>query len=103
MEEFEVHGKNRDKVVIFSACEVGARPKLLSGYRDLLGAEAVVGYRGDVTDSMCFLIEPALLQLIALGIKPARAVQTVKEALRPWRAANAKGSQSIPIACFPAP
>lgn len=101
MEDFDINGKNRHKIVIFSACGMGARTDLVAGYRDILGAEAVIGYRGDVSDAICFLVEPALLQLIALGTQAAKAVKMAKEAFRPWRAANAKGSHSIPITCFP--
>lgn len=97
MDRLRVNEKNRHKVVLFSACDLGKNAELMKWYRKTLGADAVVAYAGNMMDGICFLVEAALLQLIYSGHSPKDAVRRVRRSFDAWKGTNQKWSRSIPI------
>lgn len=95
----KVHEKNRHKVVVFSSCEIGANASLMRHYKDVLGAAAVISYTDDINDSIAFLAEPALLQLLDAGQDPDSAVEKVREAFDNWKGINKKHAKQFPMVC----
>ncbi len=90
--------KNRGKVVIFSSCCLGANQSLLEHYKTQLHAQAVIAYKSVVTDSIAFLAESALIQLLDIHL-PAKATAIVRESLAPWKGINQRGAKGFPIVC----
>jgi hypothetical protein len=98
----KIHPKNRHKLIIFSSCEIGANARVCQALRQLFMAKAVIGYSSSVDDDFCFLVEPALLQLVANTEKsPADAVALVARQLDPWKFINKKGATMFPMRCHP--
>lgn len=97
--ELTPHPLNNHKLLLFSSCGIGSNAKLCRHLLDTFRARALVSYTANITDEICFLAEPALLQLFRYDSTPERATATVKMAFDPWKRVNAKHSKVFPIVC----
>jgi hypothetical protein len=98
--DLAVSAANRGKVVIFSACNIGANRGLCVALREKLGASDVVAYRARINDDMAFIAEPMLIHLLNAEYKPgkvAHLVERVATALDPWKTLNLEGAKSFPL------
>lgn len=99
--EADLHPENRSKLVVFSSCLIGNNPELCESFRDFFRARAVVAYSRVTYDDICFLAEPLIVYLIeSCGFTPKRAVEHVRETLRPLRSIMARRLRAFPIQCF---
>jgi hypothetical protein len=97
--QLKINDKNRHKVLLFSSCNIGGNEALCLRFKKLFQAHAVIGYSAPISDDFCFLVEPALLQLIQHGKQPWEATQIVRDAFDPWKGLNHPHAKVFPIQC----
>jgi len=73
--DFKPNNFNRNKLVIFSACEIGNNARLMQGLKNLFCAEALFAYNCSVYENVCFLIESLLLTYINDDYKAGKLVE----------------------------
>jgi hypothetical protein len=99
--DFRVAEKNKGKVLLLSACGIGKNARLCRHLKEVFGARAIIAYTNDVNDDICFLVEPALMQLLfETSHNPSKCVEIVREAFEPWKNINVARAKKFPLVCY---
>lgn len=98
--DIEPRKDNWGKILIFSSCLLGSNESLCMGLLKKFKAKALITYRTTMFDQYCFLAEIFLLQMLAHNAPPEKAVENVKDALKPMKNFIQKGIRSFPMVCF---
>jgi len=98
--DLSISRANSQKVIIFSACLMGANRALCEHLGNELKARAVIAYSKMIPDDLCFIAEPLLLQFLSTRIKPEEAVEKTNDALKELTPLVQKRSRAFPLRCF---
>ncbi|GAB4298907.1 MAG: hypothetical protein Kow0090_14400 [Myxococcota bacterium] len=98
--KLKIHESNKDKIILFSSCELGKNQELCRSLMDILQARALITYTDDIYDDISLIAEPFLLELIFSGYNIPKAVEIVTDSLDPIKTLNKKSAKKFPMVCF---
>lgn len=99
--QLDLHRNNHKKTIILSSCLLGGQSDLCSRMLEALDARAVIGYKAEVYDRTCYLVEPLLVHFLAECDSAAAATSKVKRCIQPLSSKVQKGARSFPLVCYP--